>query len=696
MAKLLLTPEEKADLFEAIEANKEPDAGLAQKLFPYLAEKIDVSKLNKARIATLEYAGKRPEATILAEAQASIGAAPLQTVRCFGETKEKDWKNMIVQGDNLQFLKTCYKNIDPMIKDKVKGKVKLIYIDPPFATKSEFGGKEGERSYADKIDMAEFVESLRERLVYLRELLADDGSIYLHLDQKMSHYAKIVMDEVFGKDNLINEIVWHYNRWTASSDKYQQMHDTIYWYSRGGKYIYNKQYKPYAPGSQEAHEKQGFIQRGSFKSIPNPLGVAADDVWNIQHIAGISKERVNYPTQKPERLLERIISASSNDKKGNLLLQAKKDYKEKFDKDLDEETEVVKNKFLANYNINDFEDDIVMDCFAGSGTAVAVAEKLGRRWVACDFGKHAIYTIQKRILRIAESKALSGSNQEDEKNDDSSAKKKKKKEVLYNKQPKPFCIVSAGAYDFNRIMNLRENKDTYIDFVLGLFQMSREKKDLISKYKLPNIHTEKENNPVEVFPVWDDDYLRDIKVDEEYLKNIIVQSGGRLKGEYHIIVPENCTTLFNNTKMKNSFGGEVNFKILKFPYKILEDVSRNFQLEEQPSSQENVNNLINSSAFYFNEDVEVVVKKVNEGLQVLDFKSGILDKDGKKYEGLNGLAMLLVDLDYNGKVFDMEKTVFAKEIDEEGKIKIEGVRDITAVIAIDKHGNESKPIKVIK
>jgi adenine-specific DNA methylase len=159
---------------------------------------------------------------------------------------------------------------------------------------------------------------------------------------------------------------------------------------------------------------------------------------------------MNYPTQKPEALLERIILASSN------------------------------------------PGDLVMDVFAGSGTTAAVAEKLGRRWIVCDFGKHAIYTMQKRMLRIGESKALGNEIKNNKK---------------YGNLPKPFCVVSSGAYDFSRIMKLRENKDAYIDFVLELFQLSRDEKDLSGKYRLTNIFGEKDSDPVEVYPVWDDDYL---------------------------------------------------------------------------------------------------------------------------------------------------------------------------------------------
>ena len=143
--------------------------------------------------------------------------------------------------------------------------------------------------------------------------------------------------------------------------------------------------------------------------------------------------------------------------------------------------------------------------------------------------------------------------------------------------------------------------------------------------------------------------------------------------------------------MKNSAGNDVRFKMLKFPYKILEDVSRNFQIQEQPSSQENVNNLINSTGFYFNDNVEIEVEKTKQGLKITRFETKILDKQEKRLKGVDGLAMLLVDIDYDGEVFDMDRTVFAREIGENGEIKVAALTESIAVIAIDKHGNESKP-----
>ena len=283
--------------------------------------------------------------------------------------------------------------------------------------------------------------------------------------------------------------------------------------------------------------------------------------------------------------------------------------------------------------------------------------------------------MQKRILRIGESRELNNNG---------------KKNKKYGKNPEPFCIVSCGAYDFSRIMSLRENKDVYINFVLGLFQIQRDDKKLTNKYKLANIYGEKDGNPVEIYPVWDDEYLKDVRIDEDYLKEIITQSGGKLKGDYYIITPETCT-ITSDTVMKNNDGKDVHFKLLKFPYKILEDVSRNFQIQEQPSSQENVNNLINSTGFYFNNDVDIEVKKIKAGLEITKFNTSILNKNGEKFEGLEGLAMLLIDVDYDDKIFDMEKTIFLKDINDKNEIKISGLTDSIAVVAIDKHGNESKP-----
>jgi len=509
----------------------------------------------------------------------------------------------------------------------------------------------------------------------------------------MNSHIRLILDEIFGSNNFITDIIWKRRGGKTSPDAkmFESVTDTIFWYGKTRNYIYNEQFTKH--GTEEYVTKR-FVHKDSdgrwyrlsplnapyprptlqyeykgYKPHPNGWSVSCEtmqkydmkgmlhfpddknkriqrkqylDEWNGKSVQALwedippinpqANERLDYPTQKPESLLERIINASSN------------------------------------------PGDLIMDVFAGSGTTAAVAEKLGRRWIVCDFGKHAIYTMQRRMLRIGESKALG---------------KEVKKNQKYDKTPKPFCVVSTGAYDFSRIMKLRENMDAYTDFVLGLFQLSRDEKDLSGKYRLTSIFGEKDGDPVEVYPVWDDEYLKNIRIDEDYLKGIILQSGGKLKGNYYIITPETCT-LIGDTTMKNSAGDEVHFKLLKFPYKILEDVSRNFQIQEQPSSQENVNNLISSTGFYFNDNVEVEVEKTKDGLKITRFETRILDKQGDSLKGLDGLAMLLVDVDYDGDIFDMDGTVFAKDIGENGEVKLAGLTDSVAVIAIDRHGNESK------
>jgi len=713
MTKINLSEDDLQKLSECINNQTEIPEDLLVKLSPGFFEKLqregrlDYQKLNKFKIPTIEYAGKRPESVILAQAAITGGAAPLQIVRSFGEAKDNEWRNMIVQGDNLQFLKTCYLNQDPLIKDKVKGKVKLIYIDPPFGTGDEYGGKNGEMSYSAKLMGAEYVETLRERLIYLRELLNNDGSIFIRLDYHFGHYMKVITDEIFGRNNFRNEIIVRRGQSKAGFfkqfDKINSLgvdYDNIFWYSKNA----NKRFAKIKKEAPEFTQKYGkWMNLIKAKAYDRPtmkyelLGIIKDAPWMW------SKERA--------------FKAVENFKKYQELTKTKEISLEYFWEETGQSLEFVRRKgnqiqywippresilvdnnwldikgysHLTNYPTENSEelleriiqvtskDDLVLDCFAGSGTTAAVAEKLGRRWIMSDFGKHAIYTMQKRIWNIAASKKLG-----------QGAKKNEK----YGQPPKPFSIISAGAYDFSRIMNLRKNKNAYISFVLGLFCIMRDEKDYSSKYKLSNIYAEKDNNPVEVYPVWEDDYLRDIKIDEDYLKEIIVATGGRLKGDYYIVTPESCT-IITDTTLKNGNNEDVNFKLLKFPYKVLEDISRHLQIEEQPSSQEDINKLISSTAFYFNEDIKIEVEKVSGGFKIKQFKTEILDKSKKRFEDLEGLSMLLIDRNYNGQIFNIDSAIYKKEVREEGIVKVEGLTENSYLIAIDKHGNESKITKI--
>lgn len=749
MPELNLTEDEIRKLTACLSENREPPEEIAAKLFPTLFTRLqrdarfDVKRLNLARIPTIEYEGKRPEAAILGSAAIFGGSTPLQLERCFdGGRLTKDsqlslfkesnpshgvpnWRNLIVQGDNLQFLKTCYLNQDPLIKDKVKGKVQLVYIDPPFATQGDFGSKQGEDSYSDKVDRAEFIEAVRERLVFIREMLADTGCIFVHLDQKMQHYIKIILDEVFGRDNFRNQIVWRNTNSHNKATTFGRIHQNILYYSKTDRIKFNKWRRPpfkkyieqnfskgpdgkyyakadltapetrsgesgkpwrgYNPTTQGRHwaipafvydlieddisnygliEKLDYLYSKQFVYFPDkdggqprilkPLtddaGNFVMDIWAFQpYTEGIyegsdegidadaswtipGNEDYGYPTQKPEGLLARILRSCSDD------------------------------------------GDLVMDIFGGSGTTAAVAEKLNRRWIVSDFGKHSIYTIQKRIIEIADSQMLGRS-----------VDKKKKKP--YGEKPRPFCVASVGAYDFTRIMHLRENRNAYVSFVLELFGITDREGDFDKKFKLTNIYAQKDGHPVMIFPIWDDEYLKKIRIDDEFLRDLLKQAGSRLKGDFYIITPETCTRL-GDTSVKNN-GGHVHFKFLTFPYKILEDVSRNFQLVEQPSSPANINNLVSSVGFYFNQPVAISVRKADGGFEIKKFETPIVNAEGKRFEGLDGLAMLLIDADYDGEVFKIDAAIYQKDIKDE-KVKLPGLTAKSALIAVDRHGNESK------
>ncbi|MCA0982190.1 DNA methyltransferase [Exiguobacterium aestuarii] len=344
---------------ESVENGEEVSTEFARVLFPPSRKEYE-----------LTYYGKESVQSIISK----TFAAPIQMDRNFKGSGEQGWINKIIFGDNIQFLKSLVemkKRGELKNSDGTDG-VRLIYIDPPFATKQDFSIKD-QKAYADKLKGAEFLEWLRKRLVLLREVLSDNGSIYVHLDWHKSHYVKVLMDEIFGEGNFLNEIVWYYRRWNIAGSTFARNHDTILFYEKNNKnHVFNNLYIPKSEKSsgkgkswlsvidEVTGKRKSILQDEESKGVPMP------DVFDISMINPMARERrdVNYPTQKPEKLLERIIQASSN------------------------------------------EGDLVLDAFGGSGTTAAVAEKLGRRWITGDVGKLSIYTIQKRILAIDNHKSF--------------------------------------------------------------------------------------------------------------------------------------------------------------------------------------------------------------------------------------------------------------------------------------------------
>jgi adenine-specific DNA-methyltransferase len=352
------------------------------------------------------------------------------------EEYPKDWKNLLIWGDNKLVMSS-------LIKQGWAGKINLIYIDPPFFTGADFsirttvGGEQiekepsiiEERAYSDTWSggIASYIKYMYERLLLIRELLAENGSIYVHLDWHVGHYVKVMMDEIFGYENFVNEIIWRRAYSHNDGNKFGCIHDVLLWYSKSKNYTWNRIYLPYdeeyvkknysyidektgkqyrsvsmnAAGQGEARyfgdkllsPPPGTHWRWSQERINEALengiiyftssgvprykqfledmeGLPVHDLWaDFMAVSSQSNELLSFDTQKPEALLNRVILASSN------------------------------------------PGDLVADFFCGSGTTLAAAEKLGRRWIGSDLSKFAIQVTRKRLLDIHNSKDL----QEEEK-----------------------------------------------------------------------------------------------------------------------------------------------------------------------------------------------------------------------------------------------------------------------------------------
>lgn len=219
---------------EYIENNQEIPMDFSQILFP-----------PEKREYELTYWGKESREQILSETI----PVPLQEDRIFPpniKLNSNEWVNKLIFGENSQILKTLIqmKNDGKLKNSDGTDGVRLIYIDPPFTTKQDFKVQGADQvAYADKLSGAEFIEFIRKRLILAKELLADDGTIFVHLDQKMSHYIKIILDEIFGKNNLLNEIVWHFRTYQGKTQNYfPRKHNVIYWYKNKNNPIFSLEY----------------------------------------------------------------------------------------------------------------------------------------------------------------------------------------------------------------------------------------------------------------------------------------------------------------------------------------------------------------------------------------------------------------------------------------------------------------------
>ena len=350
----------------------------------------------------LRWTGKRP--------YKATQYYPAQLKETYGESKD-GWMNKIFWGDNLQVM-------SHMLKE-YRGKIDLIYIDPPFDSKADYKKKVDikgvgkaksdsssfeEKQYGDIWTNDEYLQFMYERLIIMRELLSDTGSIYIHCDYRKAHHLRSIVEEIFGTQNFQNEIIWCYRGMAVSTNHYVRRHDSILFATKTGNYPFNweqiaepleestiKKYKHIDKDGRRFRlhgrnitgspiqnstdcdiswlEKAPELCRIDY--LDEKVGSKPRDWFIMDYLNVMSDEKLNYPTQKPEQLLERIIKASSN------------------------------------------PGDIVFDCFMGSGTTQAVAMKLGRRFIGADINLGAIQTTTKRLLAVA--KELNDSGNADDK-----------------------------------------------------------------------------------------------------------------------------------------------------------------------------------------------------------------------------------------------------------------------------------------
>ncbi|TKB77543.1 MAG: site-specific DNA-methyltransferase [Nitrospira sp.] len=541
----------------------------------------------------------------------------------------------------------------------------------------------------------------------LRNLLADNGAVYIHLDYRKVHYAKALVDEIFGEHKFVNEIIWQRTASHNDPGRYGCVHDTLLFYKNGSDYIWNapktEQSQKYIDSffvyaespdkkrnvrlkkGEEAPEGWERYRLGNFAS-PHPrpnltyeykgykppkngwkvdpdrmwemdrLGLlhfpkskdgriqpkqylkdtlgnkAVSDVWTgIPPLQASSAEKQNYPTQKPEALLERVIQTCSN------------------------------------------QGDIVMDAFAGSGTTCAVAEKMGRRWLGIDCGKLATYTIQKRMLNLRAGIGNRGAPI----------------------QPKPFGLYNAGLYDFSKLKELPW--DAWRFFALQLFQCRDE------GHKIGGIRLDGYLKGASVL-VYNHQKQPGVRIDEETIQSMHEALGSKVGSRMFIIAP---ALVFDFQQDYLTLDG-VRYYALRIPYSIIHELhQREFAALKQPADEMAVNDTVDAVGFDFirSPELEYVVtankrkgEMLSEGvIRIKTFKSEAVIRDAGEKANRETLSMVMLDYDFNKEsdVFDLDAVFYAEAIqkaDWEVRFPLESVGNQLMAVFVDIYGNEAREV----
>jgi site-specific DNA-methyltransferase (adenine-specific)/adenine-specific DNA-methyltransferase len=666
-----LDKELKKQLLDLIKEGKDIPESYKNLLFPLKGEPMEVE---------LKYGRKEREEDILSDTM----AMPFQAVRQFGETTEGEWHNMLIFADNIQALKYLRKLQD---ENKLE-KIKLIYIDPPFGTGDVYDAS-GEPAYSAALQGTEFLEFLRKRLIFLRQLLSENGSIYVRIDYHYGHYIKVLMDEIFDKNNFRNEIVINrFRKRTFESNMFDVGSDTLYLYSKSkDSFKLNKLTQPricsfcgnetepqwrgmsspdirhppervilgktllppkgrhwtYIQETIDALEKQGKIRinesisytdldGNKIKGLPEYKqtdDLVIDSNWTDLKGYVFAPD---YPTENPEELLERVIRASSA------------------------------------------EGDLVLDCFAGSGTTGVVAEKLGRRWIMVDTGKFSIYTILARLHNLKKEIGNKGKSL----------------------KPKPFVLYNAGLYEDHEFI-LKIGEEHFTQFALDLFQA--ESKDFeINGLKMDGSLF---NCPVKVFT--QKGYLT-----EEYINQLHDTVGEYIKARMFIIALASRVYFLQDYIEKDG----IRYYVLRIPYSIIDELhQKTFTRPLQPTSVRDINQNMEQVGFDLIHPPNIKAdylrrhpkdKLIGEELiiEIKDFEAIQRAKVPKVFkDSKDALSMILIDKNYNGKYFNMTDYFFAdeaKKADYKIRIRATNTGDNVCIIYSDVFGNERIEVKSIK
>jgi site-specific DNA-methyltransferase (adenine-specific)/adenine-specific DNA-methyltransferase len=654
-------------------------------LFPHLFE--------APREYHLAYRGKARAIDIVADTM----AVPLQPVRTFGESAD-GWSDMLVFGDNLQVLRQ-------LINLKEQGRlrnpdgtdgIRVCYIDPPFASQQEFAGNRSEKAYLDNVAGAEFVEHLRRRLVLIREVLSDDGSLFVHLDTRKVHYIKVILDEIFGEGFFRNEIVWKRTGAHSGARRFAPVHDVLLFYTKSSNYKWKERYDPLPqetidewynnvePGTNRLFNRQVLTGRGTrtgqsgqpWRGIdPGAKGrhwsipsLVSDLVTGLSTHEALDKldavGRMHWPN-KPGGVP--MLKWYLDEAKGIPALDIITDIArlsstsaERVGYPTQKPAELVQRLIAATSD----GGDIVLDAFLGSGTTAVAAQTLPepRRWIGIDSGKFAIYVTQATLLKLER-----------------------------NKGPfAPFTLYNAGLYDYRTLREL--SRDQYVDFVLQLFQCRKHPHTVAGVEFQGYIG----DDPVLVY-----DFKKHprARIGAEFVDDLAGVCGGRLGQRCFIIAPATAVEPYEDYLTV----GETRFFFLRIPYSIIAELHKKaFSDLRQPTSEARTNELIDSVGFDFIQPPNVDCRYIADGkylrVEILAFESEAFAATPSE-QNIADLAMILVDYAYDGEVFALSAAHFGEDLAHDGWgfcIPRDKVGAQVMLIYVDLYGNEHREVRSIE